>query len=106
MDYCEIFSASSALADLYVDYERTEQVSSRSALWHMHLSMFFEKICCSCFGMDGMLDELIKLKNSDASEINWESSEDISDSFRKVSVPFILFYDICALLMMKCLRTS
>ena len=101
MDYCEIFSASSTLADLYVYYERTGEVSGRSALWLMHSSMFLEKICCARCGMDGMLEELIQLKNEASEKINWEASKDITKTFREASVitplRLILFCDVCAL---------
>jgi len=91
MDYCEIFSASATLADLYVYYERTGEVSGRSALWNMHSSLFLEKICCPGFKMDGMLYELIAVKNT-KTEIDWNAANDISVTFREVGVPFVLFH--------------
>ena len=62
MDWCEIFAASGTLADLYVYYERTGEVSNRSALWLMHSALFLEKMQ-TWLGMDGLLAELIQVKN-------------------------------------------
>ena len=68
MDWCEIFAASGTLADLYVSYERTGEVSNRSALWLMHSALFLEKMQLpldvgTWLGMDGLLAELIQVKN-------------------------------------------